>query len=168
MEHTPIKADEKADPSRLLDDIANRTREAADLTQMIDERVHHAQVIVEDSGEADTRKAIRDTDRSLNLLAILQRELKSISIAAEGYRAPKAEPFVGSREYLKRDWDHSLREFELRGGGESDEEFDALVRTRVPDLDALREKVRIVRDRFPTVNVPIILTQLLADIDGLN
>ena len=167
MEHTPIKADEKADPSRLLDDIANRTREAADLTQMIDERVHHAQVIVEDSGEADTRKAIRDTDRSLNLLAILQRELKSISLTAEGHRTPKTEPFVGSLEYRRRDWDYALRQYELHSSDlEGRDYLIALVRTRVPDLDALREKVRLTQEGFPSKT--LLMTQLLADIDGLN
>lgn len=45
-----------------------------------------------------------------------------------------------------------------------------LIRTRVPDLDALREKVRIARDNLALTQPAggLIFTQILADIDHLN
>ena len=114
-------------------------------------------------------------------LALLDnlREAQAQPAAAHSYSDKQTEPH---NQHLQAPWALALGDYReasdmARGAANDDETtvaiadsasaFKRLVRTRVPDLTALREKVRIVRAELGQVS-PDCMTQLLADIDRLN
>ena len=96
-------------------------------------------------------------------------------------RPPEAGPTPRS-SYLRQPWNDALAAYRVASKccdlAQSEVDIDdcanevhrtlqVLARTRVPDLDALREKIRIIRAELgETTYEPF--HNLLADIDGLN
>lgn len=99
-------------------------------------------------------------------------------------RAEAAQSSVGraAEQHRATDWAKALEAFQTANTGVTDAvgdeatdaaadvqhtELEVLMRTRAPDLDALREKVRIARAELGDTTYSV-FTNLLADIDRLN
>lgn len=75
--------------------------------------------------------------------------------------------YESNADYRRKNWRHSLSNYQ-DGPDDDAEALRSLIYTRAPDLDALREKVAIVRQDVGLVPMTTVFTQILADIDGLN
>jgi hypothetical protein len=126
------------------------------------------------------------TDARLKDHHILLHAIIDQQVVEEGESAGIRSP-VGRHvdQHRKRAWDTALAAFQaantrvaeaqgdeatnaaVLGSGGQHERLGMLVRTRVPDLDALREKVRIRRAETGEGEYAM-LSQLMADIDHLN
>ena len=178
-----------------FEDISLRLHQHLVLLKTADERVHRGifeKVLHDERLPGDLGRVLNaETDRVLTLLEIIDREINSTKSVLDGLhqrflRERQGRVARATEPHQRSAWEGAVVCLQDRGDklakAASDSETDSaasryqdavlsLYRTRAPDLDALREKVRVARDWNVTSGAfgeDILFTQLLADIDNLN
>ena len=158
------------DPIQQMSTIGIRVSELSDLFDAADTLLLEINDIEHtEEGSVDRKRAM--LGRLLSMASILKREMAGAAQLITDLEVEYLQAGRSSRaapDYRKLEWEYVSTRLNDAKAEDRAQRRRELYHQRVPDLDALREKVRIARFAGDLDIIDVIFTQLLADIDHLN